>query len=229
MTALWIQALESVGVKWNIRSTAWEDRLSELADYRKIYGHCNVPKCKSECTKLAKWVSHQRSNYKLHLEGKTSSMMTLSRIQELERLGFEWKCQGAAWEVRLSELADYRKLHGHCNVPRKYVQNSKLYWWVAKQRTNYRLHLEAKPSRMTLSRIQALERLGFEWAFEWESPPHARNATEYHNSQQLSSPNQHPNGIDCESLARKKKKRRLESQIPRYDPVEQVQTAIEIE
>jgi hypothetical protein len=162
MTALRIQALESVGVKWNFRSTAWEDRLSELADYRKIYGHCNVPKCKSECTKLAKWVSHQRSNYKLHLEGKTSSMMTLSRIQELERLGFEWKCQGAAWEVRLSELADYRKLHGHCNVPRKYVQNSKLYWWVAKQRTNYRLHLEAKPSRMTLSRIQALERLGFE-------------------------------------------------------------------
>jgi hypothetical protein len=23
--------------------TAWEDRLSELADYRKIHGHCNVP------------------------------------------------------------------------------------------------------------------------------------------------------------------------------------------
>jgi hypothetical protein len=30
------------------------------------------------------------------------------------------------WEERLSELADYRKIHGHCNVPRKYSQNAKL-------------------------------------------------------------------------------------------------------
>jgi hypothetical protein len=26
---------------------------------------------------------------------------------------------GAAWEVRLSELAEYQKKHGHCNVPRR--------------------------------------------------------------------------------------------------------------
>jgi hypothetical protein len=26
--------------------TAWEDRLSELADYRKNHGHCNVPQNK---------------------------------------------------------------------------------------------------------------------------------------------------------------------------------------
>jgi hypothetical protein len=24
---------------------------------------------------------------------------------------------GALWEDRLSELADYRRVHGHCNVP----------------------------------------------------------------------------------------------------------------
>jgi hypothetical protein len=42
--------------------------------------------------------------------------MTLSRIQELESLGFEWKSSiGSAWEDRLSELAGYRKIH--CNVP----------------------------------------------------------------------------------------------------------------
>jgi hypothetical protein len=33
-----------------------EDRLSELADYRKINGHCNVPKTTAK-TLLANWVS----------------------------------------------------------------------------------------------------------------------------------------------------------------------------
>jgi hypothetical protein len=50
--------------------------------------------------------------------------MTLSRIQKLESLGFEWEwdSRGTAWEDRLSELADYRKMHGHCNVPRIYSE-----------------------------------------------------------------------------------------------------------
>jgi hypothetical protein len=53
--------------------------------------------------------------------------MTLPRIQELESLGFEWEWdslrRGIAWEDRLSELADYRKFHGNCNVPRIYSEN----------------------------------------------------------------------------------------------------------
>jgi hypothetical protein len=38
------------------RVSAWEDRLSELADYRKIYGRCNVLQRYSEISKLANWV-----------------------------------------------------------------------------------------------------------------------------------------------------------------------------
>jgi uncharacterized protein YgbK (DUF1537 family) len=64
--------------------------LNELADYRKINGHCNVPQGYSENTKLAMWVQNQRNHYKLHLSGKTSSM-TNFRIQELESQGFKWK------------------------------------------------------------------------------------------------------------------------------------------
>jgi hypothetical protein len=37
--------------------SAWEDRLSELAGYLKIHGHCNVPKLRK--FKLAIWVKHQ--------------------------------------------------------------------------------------------------------------------------------------------------------------------------
>jgi hypothetical protein len=72
------------------KDIAWEDRLSELADYRKVHGHCNVPKNYTGNAKLFTWVTHQRSQYSLHLKGITSQI-TLPRIQALERLGFEWK------------------------------------------------------------------------------------------------------------------------------------------
>jgi hypothetical protein len=169
MTTFRIQELESLGFEWGLCNTAWEDRLSELADYRKIYGHCNVPRKYNENTKLGKWVATQRSNYRLHREGK-KSFMTLSRIQELGSLGFDWGVCRNTWEDRLSELADYRTIHGHCNVPQNYSENSKLANWVATQRYQYKLHLEGNISSMTLSRIRELEGIGFEWGVftAWE-------------------------------------------------------------
>jgi hypothetical protein len=71
MTTFRVQALESLGFEWDIFSAAWDDRLSELADYRGIHGRCNVPTRCGESTKLGKWVSRQRHQYRLHLEGNT--------------------------------------------------------------------------------------------------------------------------------------------------------------
>jgi hypothetical protein len=171
MTLSRIQQLASLDFEWGV-CVAWEDRLSELADYRKIHGHCNVPTIYSENAKLASWVSSQRSQYRFYVEGKISQITTF-RIQKLESLGFEWGVC-VAWEDRLSELADYRKIHGHCNVPRSYSENTKLANWVGNQRIQYRLLLEGKkPFFMTTFRIQELESLGFEWdiigaAVAWE-------------------------------------------------------------
>jgi hypothetical protein len=162
MTALRIQALESLGFEWDCQGTAWKDRFSELVGYHKIHGHCIVPKCYSENLQLGDWVGRQRENYMLHREGKKSTM-TASRIQALESLGFEWDCQGAAWKDRFSELVGYHKIHGHCNVPSRYSENTKLGIWVVRQRVIYRLHREGKKSPMTALRIQALESLDFEW------------------------------------------------------------------
>jgi hypothetical protein len=165
MTLFRLQELEILDFEWATSHSAstWEFRLSELTDYRQKHGHCNVPQRYSENTKLGTWVSNQRNHYRLHREGKTSSMTTF-RIQELESLGFEWKLVSVtAWEDRLSELADYCKIHGHCNVPQRYSENSKLGRWVADQRNHYTLHLRGKISHMTPFRIQALESLGFEW------------------------------------------------------------------
>jgi hypothetical protein len=71
--------------------------------------------------------------------------------------------RGTVWEDRLSELADYRKVHGHCNLPRKYSENAKLGEWVTTQKRQNRLHRKGETSAITLLRIQALDSLGFEW------------------------------------------------------------------
>jgi hypothetical protein len=162
MTPSRIQELESLDFEWDSHIPTWEVRLSELADYHRIHGHCNVPTSYSESAKLASWVGNQRSQYRWHVEGKTSPM-TPSRIKELESLGFKWGSCSTTWEDRLSELTEYRRIHGHCNVPYNYSENTKLAKWVKRQRCQYKLYLEGKTSPMTFSRIQALESLGFDW------------------------------------------------------------------
>jgi hypothetical protein len=103
----------------------------------------------------------------MRAEGKLSQM-TLPSMKELESLGFELEVLVTAWEDRLSELADYREIHGHCNVPKNYSaknysENLKLANWFKQQRQQYKLRLAGKKSFITLPRIQALESLGFEW------------------------------------------------------------------
>jgi hypothetical protein len=148
--------------RWQSMISAWEDHWSELAEYRKIHGHCNVPQNYSGNVKLANWVAHQRIQYKLHVKEK-KTYVTAFRIQKLESLGFEWDSLRVALEDRLKELADFRKIRGHCDVPKKYSGNAKLASWVTTQRKQYMLHVKGKPSHMTIPRIQALESLSFDW------------------------------------------------------------------
>ena len=61
MTLPRIQELESLGFEWGVCVTAWEGRLSELADYCTIHEHCNVPNHYSENPKLGKWVADRLS------------------------------------------------------------------------------------------------------------------------------------------------------------------------
>jgi hypothetical protein len=121
-----------------------------------------APRSIRENSKLACWVGTQTQRFKLQQEG---TLGTLSRIQEVESLGFEWKAPKSvsygfafAWKDRLSgELADHHTIHGHCSVPKRYSGNVKLADRVEKQRTNYRLLQQGKTSPMTAFRIQELE------------------------------------------------------------------------
>ncbi|KAL3941197.1 MAG: hypothetical protein SGBAC_004404 [Bacillariaceae sp.] len=111
---------------------------------------------------VSRWVRRQRYQYKLKQEGKKSTM-TDARIVKLDAIGFVWDSHSATWSERLSELTDYLRKTGNCNVPATFPPNAPLSTWVKCQRRQYKLFHRGLPSNITMDRIKALDMLGFEW------------------------------------------------------------------
>eukprot|EP00525_Craspedostauros_australis_P011548 CAMPEP_0198113574 /NCGR_PEP_ID=MMETSP1442-20131203/5207_1 /TAXON_ID= /ORGANISM="Craspedostauros australis, Strain CCMP3328" /LENGTH=517 /DNA_ID=CAMNT_0043770703 /DNA_START=186 /DNA_END=1739 /DNA_ORIENTATION=- len=107
-----VKTLENVGFIWDSHSAAWFDRLNELGDYKKGHGNCNVPSNYPANPQLATWVKCQRRQYKLFWDGKTSNM-TLERISELEKLGFEWELRSHNKNKNKVAAARHQTLRQH--------------------------------------------------------------------------------------------------------------------
>ena len=89
MTAERFRALDGIGFVWNAKDASWKERFQQLREYKAQFTNCLVPIKYAANPKLGKWVSTQRTQYKLYQEGKPSSM-TAERIQKLESVGFKW-------------------------------------------------------------------------------------------------------------------------------------------
>jgi Helicase associated domain len=113
---------------------SWAQKFMELCEYKRKFGNCLVPHSCAEYTGLANWVTYQRREYKLQVEGKPGSTMTPERVAAMERIGFVWDAQELAWMERLQELKAFKDVRGHCNVPPSYRENKPLATWVKNQR-----------------------------------------------------------------------------------------------
>jgi hypothetical protein len=71
--------------------------------------------------------------------------------------------QTGQWVKHFNDLCIYRGIHGNCLVPHIYTENLPLAHWVKRQRYQYKLMIEGKPSAMSQSRVIALEEVGFAW------------------------------------------------------------------
>lgn len=69
-----------------------------------------------------------------------------------------------SWERRFVELTDFRRVHGHCEVPQNYAENTSLGTWVNKQRMEHKNRIEGKNSSLNDSRLERLQSVGFRWA-----------------------------------------------------------------
>jgi hypothetical protein len=146
-----VRQLDALDVVWEPQQTRWENMFAALVEYRRQYGHCNVPCGWPENPALSKWVKGVRAAQK-------RGDLDRERIRRLDTIGFGWDRGGDnRWEEMYAELADYQQLHGHCRISTLAEDCRPLGNWVHTQRT---LH---KQGRLDRQRIARLDAIGFTW------------------------------------------------------------------
>lgn len=87
--------LEAIGFVWattDPRHIPWQNRFEELCRFREQHGHCLVPIGYKKNIQLSNWVSTQRQEYKLLIDGRPSRL-TDERIKKLSDIGFIWEAR----------------------------------------------------------------------------------------------------------------------------------------
>mmetsp|Transcript_24330 Transcript_24330/g.39541 ORF Transcript_24330/g.39541 Transcript_24330/m.39541 type:complete len:270 (-) Transcript_24330:126-935(-) len=160
-----VSASASASASESKHGRAWEQRIHELIDFQKKYGHCNVPQNYSPNPSLGTWVNRQRQEHKKRGDGDISSLND-ERLEQLESIGFCWgKRKGqACWEEKFKQLKEYKIKHGDCNVPIKFKQNTALGRWVSTQRSEFKKFCHGdEAAAIDSERIRMLESIGFVW------------------------------------------------------------------
>ena len=146
------RALNEIGFDWDPINNRWERMFNELLEFKRRYGHVNVPQKSRQYPKLAAWVAKQR------FDKKKNRRILATRAHRLDELGFTWAFSPpASWEQRFSELLAYRQEQGNCNVPQHWAPNKQLGKWVNTQRTAY------KRGKISPEKQKLLEEIGFAW------------------------------------------------------------------
>ena len=115
---------------------------------------------KKNSTKLSTRQQQQRCD---------SETLTLDRISQLNQLSFPWKIydtdddnNNSQWQKWIDDFLHYRsKNGGDGNVPLKLQENPSLGNFVIRQRVEYRKMMNGKPTTMSNTKVQELERVGF--------------------------------------------------------------------
>jgi hypothetical protein len=171
-----INKLESIDFKWvsehASKQQTWDEMFEELKLFKAKHGHANVPQSHADNPKLGQWVSKQRSGYRNYKAGnkQNNNGMCEERITQLESIGFEWVSEAASkkqtWNEMFEELKVFKAKHGHSNVPTRHADNSKLGYWVDRQRTGYRNYKAGNKQKsygMCEEKKTKLESIDFNW------------------------------------------------------------------
>ena len=134
-----------------VATVSWEEMFSALREYKAQHGDCLVPQRSMDNPRLASWVSEQRI-------ARNRGEIEPAREKQLTELGFDWDPVGNRWNEMFSALVEFKKEHGHTNVPQRSRRYAELATWVKNQR------LAQKMKRpVMVERRRRLDELGFRW------------------------------------------------------------------
>ena len=140
------QRLNEIGFDWNPYETHWEEKFSELFEYKEKNGHMEIPQ--DYPSGLGEWISTQR-------KAKANDDLGSERELRLAEIGFSWNTKELVWDARVAELLAYKAEHGHVKVPPNWPTG--LWSWINNQKSNW------KRGELSNERIQRLNEIGFDW------------------------------------------------------------------
>lgn len=147
-----LRRLNELGFSWAVLDEKFEHNFHLLKQYKKKYGHCNVPDKSKDYPKLGRWCTFQRKWKK-----RSPLEYPPDRLEKLNELGFSWAVHDERFEHKFQQLEQYYKKHGHCNV--RGSEDEALAHWCSKLRTARK----RKPKNLSRERILRLTKLGFVW------------------------------------------------------------------
>lgn len=150
--------LEALGVVWDSRTTAWEQRFTSLAAYKAKNGNCEVPRVYPSDPALTIWITHQRV-------AKRKGVLAPERVSRLEALGLRWEPREDEEESIFQHLVQFHSQFGHCNIPATHPVLGAVGNWLIAQR------MAKRKGTLSEERRAKLESLGVSWdphADAWE-------------------------------------------------------------
>ncbi len=146
-----IKLLNAIGLDWYPFDTSWQASYEALKQFKAIHNHCKVP-IRYKDKWLGLWVSNQRGLY-------NKQKLSEAKIKQMNAIGFDWEPLNTSWQASYEALKQFKAIHHHCNVSKRYKDKS-LGEWVLTQRRLY------KQKKLANNRIILLDNLGFQWSIK---------------------------------------------------------------
>ena len=128
-----IDALDQLGMVWNIPDFIWEQNYHAAVAYYKEHGNLKVPRgyVSPDGVKLGMWLSSTRRAVR---EG-TSSLSKTQR-EELNAMGINWGSKHRTWEESYQLACQYKRTFGDVNIPSSYQTEDgyALGQWLSRQK-----------------------------------------------------------------------------------------------
>ncbi len=166
-----IEEWEALGMTWSVLDQKLQELIRELREFKKEYGHLDVPKSYKvrrgdrEYT-LGQICASLRTSRPL---GQVSSI----KIAALDEEGFIWDRAEYIWNQFISDCREFMIWNSHLDIPQTYTLRGRN---IGQQVSKFRSH----PDRLTPEQHESLNRIGFIWdslQYRWDL--HIKFVTEF--------------------------------------------------
>lgn len=146
-----IDALDTIGMIWDVPDYLWEKNYHAALEYHKEHGCLDVPAyyVTADGLRLGAWLVSLRN---------AKAEFSAEQVSRLDALGFAWGARSNnTWEDSYAAACEYKRAHGNLDIPVSYVTENgcKLGRWLRRQRD--------KQNELSEAKKQKLDAIGMVW------------------------------------------------------------------